>query len=308
MPARALKPAEYDELRQKYKVGPSNFADFFERKDGGIYFNPKDELTAANDTYGQAQKNYRAGLLDQTDLPALFKKAAKDTNPNFGLSRSEIMARFDDPKYSDTNSSSYVDPNVRIAVADRERRGYHANVAEAADRAGQLFGKDVTARQFALEDAAGTLQGIQAAREKEADFARQAALKQMGGSGGGSGGGATTPKLSTTQFLQALANGVDPNDTQAVANALYGDKGTKNYEDFLKEVTLPDNMSVDPQRIYRDYQEAQQMIDAGMTDFSTIRSDPHNAPFAYLLKPKSASWIEQLVNNSVNTPGGQTGD
>lgn len=226
--ARKLSLPEFQELSKKYKVGPQNESQYFRREGGDIYYDPQDRALALEDEIGTKQKAYdtergalEERLLGQIDLPSLFESAAKQANPNYGLSRPEILARFNDPKYSDTKSSQYVDPFTRTAIANRLKSGYQGVIGDAANRADAMLGKDITARQFALEKAGEGLTGAQSAladeyksredlAKEERDFQRQVALAQLRSS-------STTGFDTDSQFQndlagarQAVDQGADP--------------------------------------------------------------------------------------------------
>ena len=66
---------------------------------------------------------------------------------------------------------------------------------------------------------------------------------------------------------------------------------TQSFDNFIREIDQSKfkDMSVDPQQLYRDYLEAQQVIDQNPDSFQEVKNDPYNSPYSHLLKPKSGT-------------------
>ena len=224
MARRKLDGKEFESLRTRFNVTPQNEQEFFQREGADIYYAPRDRVLAAED---DLQQTSAARL----DLPSLFKKAAQEANPNFGLSRSEILARFEDPQFSDTKSSSYVDPNTRLAIANRGRQGYQAVLGDAVSRADAILGRDVGSKQLALQSAQAEAQARAEAEKEERDFQRQIYLKQLGGGGGGGAPAGFSASLAAARA--SIDAGADPTAVAARLFAEYPDERT-TINDALK--------------------------------------------------------------------------
>jgi hypothetical protein len=133
-------------------------------------------LDSAQSEYDTAQSRLNQGVLNANDLPTRFEAAAKEANPNYGLTRAEILVKYNDPKYNDTNSESYIDPNSRVAMANRLASGYQGVLKDATSRASALYGNEVQTRQNAAQMASDKLKNAQSER----DFLRSAAFSQSG--------------------------------------------------------------------------------------------------------------------------------
>lgn len=258
----------------------------------------------------QATKTLTDLTIGSYDINDLLTKSFKEMRPEFTGTKSDLMKSY---------VKKGVDPFTAEELANRDVAGRRSILSDVLSRAGNIYGKQVAGAELglnALRDTLGQQQSrydeavapLQAEAESEAEYAdfvnrelfqHELAKDLKATPSAGSGSSSYLDQYLSASDAERF--GVPFGTKRADVVGMTTGQTTKRFEDFASDLILPTNQSnVDPKLLYQDYLESQQLIDLDPSKFNEISNDPVAAPFAHLLKPKTADPLQAYIRSVLN--------